>query len=74
MTEDFRPKSIAMQEMEHRTGRELTEMLQEMYQVRRLTQRQIAEELGLDGSTVTRWMRTLGIRARREGRPPAAVA
>lgn len=74
MTTDFRPKSIAMQEMEHQTGRDLTEMLQDLYHARRLTQRQIADELGIDTSTVTRWMRALGIRARREGRPPAEVA
>lgn len=75
MDTEFRPKSIAMQEMEHRLGRDLDEVLQALYHDEKLTQRQVGERLGIDSSTVARWMRERGIRARREGRPPAeAVA
>lgn len=62
-----------MQEMEHRLGRELDEVLRELYHQEGLTQRQVGERLGIDSSTVARWMRERGIRARREGRPKAVA-
>lgn len=70
----FRPKSIAMQEMEHALGRDLDDVLQELYHAEGLTQRQVGERLGIDSSTVARWMRERGIRARREGRQAGTAA
>lgn len=56
--------------VERRIERSLEEFLAERYQAK--TQRQIAAELGLDVSTVSRWMRELDIEARFPGqRPPA---
>jgi transposase len=74
METEFRPKSIAMQEMEHRLGRDLDEVLRDLYHGEGLTQREVGARLGIDSSTVARWMRERGIRARREGRPAKAVA
>lgn len=71
-SEVFRPKSIAMQEMEHRLGRDLDDVLRELYHEEGLTQRQVGDRLGIDSSTVARWMRERGIRARREGRRAVA--
>jgi hypothetical protein len=67
-------KSRAMLTVETRIGRDLEEYLAEAYQTK--TQAQIGEVLGLDPSTVNRWMRDLDIEARFPGqRPPTdAVA
>lgn len=61
-----------MQEMEHRLGRDLDDVLRELYHEEGLTQRQVGDRLGIDSSTVARWMRERGIRARREGRRAVA--
>lgn len=71
---NFRPKTIAMQEFEHKLGRDIVEVLQELYD-RLGNQRAVAAELGLNESTVSRWMSHLNIRAHRQGhRPAEAVA
>jgi len=65
-------KSRAMVRVEERIGRPLEEYLAEAYQAK--TQAQIGEDLGLDRSTITRWMRELGIEPRFSGQhPPAEV-
>ena len=65
-------KSRAMLRMERKLGRPLETFLAERYEGR--TQEQIADELGVSGATVSRWMRELGIEARLQGqRPPEAV-
>jgi len=66
-------KSRAMLRVEARLGRPLEDFLAERYQT--MTQPQIAEELGVSGASVSRWMRELDIDARFPGqRPPAAEA
>lgn len=66
-------KSRAMVRVERRIGRPLEEFLAERYQV--ATQEKIADELGVSGATVSRWMGELDIETRFPGqRPPAAGA
>lgn len=66
-------KSRAMRKVEERIGRPLEDFLAERYQT--MTQPQIAEELGVSGASVSRWMRELEIEARFPGqRPPAEGA
>jgi transposase len=52
---------------EERVGRPIGEYLVDAYEVRELSQQAIADEIGADVSTVSRWMRRLGIRARSIG-------
>lgn len=62
-----------MLRVEERLGRLLEEYLAERYQTQ--SQTQIADELGVSGATVSRWMRELDIEARFPGqRPPTAEA
>lgn len=62
-----------MLRVESRLGQPLEVFLEDRYQSK--TQRQIADELGLDVSTINRWMRELDIEPRFPGqRPPEAVA
>lgn len=66
-------KTRPMRRVEARIGRPIEEFLAEGY--RSKTQEQLAEELGVDRSTVHRWMRDLDIEARFPGqRPPEAVS
>lgn len=65
-------KSRAMLRVEARIGRPLEDYLPERYES--LTQSQIAEELGVSGATVSRWMDQLSIEARFTGQRPKAVA
>jgi DNA-binding MarR family transcriptional regulator len=58
--------------LEHRLGEPLEKVLNRLYHERGLTQDQIGEELGVDGSTVARWMDRLDIEARFPG-PRAGV-
>lgn len=44
-----------------RTGREVPDLLREMYVVRRLSQADIAAELGITRMTVAMWLREHGI-------------
>lgn len=57
-------KSNAQQRLEARLGQPLETALRDMYHREGLTQIEIAERLGLDQSTVTRWMRQFGIPVR----------
>jgi len=62
-----------MQRVERRIGRPLEEYLAAAY--RSKTQEQIGIELGVDRSTVNRWMLALDIEARFPGqKPPDAEA
>lgn len=74
MPEDSVSKTKPMRRVERRIGRPLEEYLAEAYQSK--TQEQIGSELGVDRSTVNRWMRDLDIEARFPGQKPpeAAVA
>lgn len=59
-----------MLKVERTIGRPLEAYFEERYQTH--TQEQIAEELGVSGATVSRWMNELGIDTRFPGqRPPA---
>lgn len=62
---DFIIKTPAMQAIEHRLGRPLDEVLRDAYEVRGLTQAQIAGELHVEQAQVSRWMKHLGIPTRR---------
>jgi DNA-binding MurR/RpiR family transcriptional regulator len=65
-----------MRQVEERIGRSMTLYLQDAYNDRQLSMAQIGAELGVDKTTVSRWMRQLGIRGIRYvgyvGRKPAA--
>lgn len=71
MSTGFRPiKTRPMQVVERRLGRPLEEFLAERYTVDGKTTYEIGAELGVNPSTVTRWMAVLGIEARFPGRRP----
>lgn len=61
-------KTAAMQLIEHRIGRPLAEFLTERYVTEGRSQREIAEELGVDVGSVSRWMARLRVPARAAGR------
>jgi DNA-binding IclR family transcriptional regulator len=65
-----------MRQVEERLGQPLPVYLQEAYNDRRLSLADIGRELGVDKSTVSRWMALLGIRGIRyvgyAGKRPAA--
>ena len=63
MTESSRPvlKTRAMQVVEITHGEPIDAMLRRLYLTECLTQGEIAEQLGLDQGTVSRWMREFGI-------------
>jgi transposase len=65
-----------MRQVEERIGRSMTLYLQDAYNDRGLSMAQIGAELDVDKTTVSRWMRQLGIRGIRyvgyTGRRPAA--
>jgi transcriptional regulator with XRE-family HTH domain len=65
-------KTKAMQKLEQRLGLDLEVYLPEAYRTK--TQAQVAEDLGIDQSTLSRWMRELDIDARFQGQRPEAVA
>lgn len=50
-------KSRAEQIIEARLGRDIRDVLRDLYQDRGLTQEQIAVELGITRSTVVEWMK-----------------
>ena len=59
---DYPIKSRTEQIIEARTGREIAELLRDLYHgERRLNQQQGADELGVSRSTVVDWMRRYGI-------------
>lgn len=66
-----RIKSRAEQVVERSTGRELPDLLRELYIDRRHTQEEIASVLGVHRVTVTKWLATFGIT--RDDRPAVAL-
>lgn len=68
---DDRIKSRTEQVVERRTGRNLAELLRELYVERRATQEEIAGTLGVHRVTVTRWLQDYGIT--RDDRPAVAL-
>jgi transposase len=68
---DDRIKSRAEQVVEQRTGRELPELLRELYVDKRHTHEEIAEALGVHRVTVTRWIASF--RITRDDRPAVAL-
>lgn len=61
-------KSHAQVLVEVRTGRQLPDLLRELYVDKRHSDREIADALDVDRVTVNRWRRDYGIR--RTDRPP----
>lgn len=57
-------KTAEMQRLEHRLGRTLEAFFEERYITDGLDQRAIADELGVNVGTVSRWMERLRIPAR----------
>lgn len=66
-------KTRPMQQMEHRLGRPLVDVLRERYHEKGQTLAEIATDLGVTVGTVSRWMDALGIDRRFPGQK-AAVA
>lgn len=62
-----------MELAEVRLGRPLEVFIREEYVSKGRMQREVAAELGIDTSTLSHWMRTLGIDARPKGRGSAAA-
>ena len=62
------PTSIGIRYVESRIGRPVEDYLRDAYLVRELNQQDIADEIGVDISTVSRWMRLYGIQVRVVGR------
>jgi DNA-binding MarR family transcriptional regulator len=60
-------KTRPMLKVEQRIGEPLETFLERRYVDEGKTQREIGEELGVDDSTVNRWMAALGIEARFPG-------
>lgn len=54
-----------------RTGREVPELLRELYVDRRHSQQEIADALGVSRAVVVGWLREYGIS--REDRPPVVI-
>jgi transposase len=59
-----RVKSAGMQLVEQRFDRPIDDLLRELYDDEGLTQDQIADRIGVDVTTVRRWMERFGIRTR----------
>jgi transposase len=57
-----------------RTGREVEPLLRELYLDRGYSDRQIADAIGVDRVTVTKWRREYGIRAEDRPGPLEAIA
>lgn len=68
---DTRIKSRTEQVVERRTGRDLPELLRELYVERRHTQEEIAQALGVHRVTVNQWLASFGIT--REDRPAIEI-
>lgn len=66
--------TTAMQLAEERLGRPLGDVLRELYVDQGLMQREVAEKLGIDTSTVSEWLARLGIASRPKGRGSIAAA
>jgi uncharacterized protein YjcR len=61
---DATDATLGMQLVETRIGRPIADYLRDAYLIRELPQAEIADELGVDVSTVSRWMARHGIQAR----------
>lgn len=59
-----RVKSAGMQVVEDRFGKPIEQLLRELYDAEGLTQDQIATRIGMDVTTVRRWMDRFGIESR----------
>lgn len=59
---------------EARLGRPLEDVITELYVDQGLMQREVADRLGIDTSTVSEWMTRLGIDARSRGNGSIAEA
>jgi len=64
-------KSHAQELVRVRTGRQVDDLLRELYVERRHTQQEIAEALGVNRVTVADWLRQYGIT--RDERPAVAL-
>jgi len=53
-----------MQVVEERVGRPIAQFLQDEYVVRERNQWEIAQEVGVDEATISRWLRSFGIPTR----------
>lgn len=61
---DTRIKSRAEQVVQARHGREVPELIRELYVDQGLSQEEVAEQLGVHRSTLVHWMRDFGIQTR----------
>ncbi len=68
---DTRIKSRAEQVVEGRTGRQLPELLRELYVDQRHTQEEIAKALGVHRVTVNQWLASF--RISRDDRPAIEI-
>ncbi len=57
-------KSTVQQLLEAQHGRDLAGLVREWYEADGMSQAEIALRLGLDSSTISRWMRQWGIQLR----------
>lgn len=64
-------KSYAKELVRERTGREVADILRELYVDRRHTQQEIAEALGVHRMAISTWLREYGIT--REDRPAVVI-
>lgn len=64
-------KAYSKQAVTLRTGREVDELLRELYLGKRYSQQEIADALGVSRSLVMDWLNQYGIR--REDRPPVEL-
>lgn len=65
--------SPAMQLAELKVKRPLADFIRDEYVEKGRMSREVAGDLGIDTSTLSRWMRELGIDARPKGRGSAAA-
>lgn len=65
-------KSYAKETVRDRTGREVVDLLRDLYIARRHSQQEIADALGVSRELVKQWLAEYGIS--REDRPPVQVA
>ena len=61
---DATNSTLGMQLVEIRLGQPVDEWLRDAYQERELSQAQIADELGVNAATISRWMARFGIQTR----------
>jgi DNA-binding XRE family transcriptional regulator len=54
-------RTWAQEAVSARTGRDIADLLRELYVEKRHTQQEIAEAIGVERVTVSQWLRDLGI-------------